>query len=106
MKVEFSNLYKSHRNHKKIISQIKKLIKKNQFIGGPEVKSFEENFSKYQQVQYCVGVGNGTDALEIAIESLNLPQGSEIIVPANSFIASAEAVTRTGFNIIFCDVCI
>jgi dTDP-4-amino-4,6-dideoxygalactose transaminase len=47
--------------------------------------------------------GNGTDALEIAIESLNLPKGSEIIVPANSFIASSEAVTRVGHKVVFCD---
>ena len=82
---------------------ITSVINESAFIGGKYVKQFEENFSEYQQAQYCVGVGNGTDALEIAIEALNLPQGSEIIVPANSFIASAEAVVRTGHKIIFCD---
>ncbi len=82
---------------------ITSVINESAFIGGKYVKQFEENFSEYQQAQYCVGVGNGTDALEIAIEELNLPQGSEIIVPANSFIASAEAVVRTGHKIIFCD---
>lgn len=73
------------------------------FIQGEYVQQFEENFAEYLQAQYCVGVGNGTDALEIAIEALELPQKSEIIVPANSFIASAEAVGRSGHHIVFCD---
>lgn len=73
------------------------------FIGGKHVHEFEDNFAEYQQAKYCVGVGNGTDALEIAIESLELDKGSEIIVPANSFIASSEAVTRAGYKVVFCD---
>jgi dTDP-4-amino-4,6-dideoxygalactose transaminase len=79
------------------------VICESAFIGGKYVKQFEENFGDYQQAKYCVGVGNGTDALEIAIEALELPHESEIIVPANSFIASAEAVSRTGHKIVFCD---
>ena len=80
------------------------VINDSEFIGGKYVQQFEEGFSNYLQVKYCIGVGNGTDALEIAIESLNLPKGSEIIVPANSFIASAEAVVRTGHKVVFCDI--
>ena len=103
--IKFLDLHAQYSSIKnEIDNAITSVINESAFIGGKHVKQFEENFSKYQQVQHCVGVGNGTDALEIAIEALNLPQGSEIIVPANSFIASAEAVTRTGFNIIFCDV--
>lgn len=79
------------------------VISESAFIGGKYVKQFEEHFADYQQANYCVGVGNGTDAIEISIEALDLPKGSEIIVPANSFIASAEAVTRTGHKIVFCD---
>jgi len=48
-------------------------------------------------------VGNGTDALEIALEGLAFPPGSEVLVPANSFIATAEAVTRAGLRVVFCD---
>ena len=67
------------------------------FVGGEDVESIRVRRSpRYQQVSHCVGVGNGTDAIEIAIEALALPGGSEVIVPANSFIASSEAVTRTG----------
>jgi dTDP-4-amino-4,6-dideoxygalactose transaminase len=85
----------------KVVSDV---IRESAFIGGKYVEQFEENFSNYQQAKCCIGVGNGTDALEIAIEALDLPKGSEIIVPANSFIASAEAVTRAGHKVVFCDV--
>jgi dTDP-4-amino-4,6-dideoxygalactose transaminase len=83
---------------------IKDVIQKSNFIGGSAVRQFEENFANYIGSKYCIGVGNGTDALEISIEALKLPAGSEIIVPANSYIASAEAVTRSGHDVIFADV--
>jgi dTDP-4-amino-4,6-dideoxygalactose transaminase len=86
-----------------IDAAISSVISKSAFIGGSFVGKFEEEFATYQQTQYCIGVGNGTDALEIAIESLGLPVGSEVIVPANSFIASSEAVTRSGCRVVFCD---
>jgi dTDP-4-amino-4,6-dideoxygalactose transaminase len=86
-----------------IDAAIQSVIKDSAFIGGKYVAQFEENFSKYIGVNHCIGVGNGTDALEIAIESLELPKGSEIIVPANSFIASAESISRCGHKIVFCD---
>ena len=82
---------------------INAVIVKSAFIGGEYVRQFEEEFASFIQVQHCVGVANGTDALEIAIESLDLPRGSEIIVPANSFISSSEAVTRQGHHVVFTD---
>lgn len=105
MKIIFLDLYKQYLSIKKEIDgAISSVINETAFIGGKYVKKFEENFATYQQVEHCVGVGNGTDALEISIEALDLPKGSEIIIPANSFIASAEAVTRTGHKVVFCDV--
>ena len=82
---------------------ISQVINRAAFIGGAELKEFEEDFAKYQEAEYCIGVANGTDALEIAIEALDLPKDSEIVVPANSFIASSEAVTRSGHRVLFCD---
>ncbi|MDQ8177292.1 MAG: DegT/DnrJ/EryC1/StrS family aminotransferase [Gemmatimonadota bacterium] len=73
------------------------------FIGGPNVVEFEREFASYQQAQHCVGVANATDGLEIALEALELPTGSEVLVPANSFIASSESVTRTGHAVRFFD---
>lgn len=86
-----------------IDAAISQVISDSSFIGGETVSNFEDEFARYQGARYCVGVGNGTDALEIAIEALDLPAGSAIIVPANSFIASAEAVTRAGHEVVFCD---
>jgi len=80
------------------------VIEDSSFIGGKHVVQFEKNFAKYVSADYCVSVANGTDALEIAIEALEMTAGSEIIVPANSFIASSEAVTRSGHRAIFADV--
>jgi len=73
------------------------------FVGGQYVTEFEERFAGIAGTRFCVGVGNGTDALELAIEALELPPHSDVIVPANTFIATAEAVTRTGHNVVFCD---
>lgn len=80
------------------------VIETAEFVGGDKVKQFETVFAEYCDSQYCVGVGNGTDALEIALEAANLPNGSEVIVPGNSFIACAEAVTRTNHRVKFVDV--
>ena len=103
--IKFLDLYGQYLTIKDDIDKaISDTIKEASFIGGKNVKDFESNFSKYQQTEYCIGVANGTDALEIAIESLQLPLGSEIIVPANTFIASAEAVTRCGHKVVFADV--
>ena len=88
---------------KDIDKSIKQVLDESAFIGGKYVEGFERAFSNYNDLKHCIGVNNGTDALEIAIESLDLPKNSEIIVPANSFFASSEAVTRTGNKVIFCD---
>ncbi len=80
------------------------MVESGQFIGGPAVSNFEAEFSSYVGAQNTIGVGNGTDALEIALEALKLPRGSEVLVPANSFIASSEAVTRSGHIVKFVDV--
>jgi dTDP-4-amino-4,6-dideoxygalactose transaminase len=87
-----------------IDAAIAAVIAQSAFVGGPYVAAFEQQFARYLGVAHCVGVGNGTDALEIAIEALALPPGSEIVVPGNSFIASAEAVSRGGHRVVFADV--
>jgi len=102
--VKYLDLNKQYQEIKnEIDSAMANVITRSAFIGGEYVATFEREFAAYQEAVYCIGVGNGTDALEIAIESLELPKGSEIIVPANSFIASAEAVTRSHCKVIFCD---
>lgn len=74
------------------------------FVGGPYVSRFEEEFSAFTDARHVVGVGNGTDALTIALRALAFDPGFEAILPANSFIATAEAVTHAGGKPRFCDV--
>jgi dTDP-4-amino-4,6-dideoxygalactose transaminase len=104
MRVKFTHLYKLISEKKKIFSKIHSLIKNSEFVGGNEVLSFEKEFSSFTGARYCVSVGNGTDALEIAIKSLNLKSSSEIIVPNNTWISTAEAVVVNGHKVVLCDV--
>lgn len=102
--IKFLDLNSQYHQIKRDIDlAIEQVISESAFIGGEFVDAFETSFAEFQKAQFCVGVANGTDALEIAIEALALPSNSEIIVPANSFIASAEAVTRSGHKVVFCD---
>ncbi len=102
--VKFLDLKKQYTGIKDELDQaIANVLNETAFVGGKYVKQFEEEFAYYQDAKFCIGVGNGTDALEIALESLGIEKESEVIVPANSFIASSEAVTRSGYNVVFCD---
>ncbi|WP_125610494.1 DegT/DnrJ/EryC1/StrS family aminotransferase [Specibacter cremeus] len=66
------------------------------FIGGPAVGRFERSYAAYVGVTACVGVANGTDALELALRGVGVRPGGEVILPANTFVATAEAVARIG----------
>jgi dTDP-4-amino-4,6-dideoxygalactose transaminase len=74
------------------------------FIGGPHVEAFEQEFAAYCGTNHCVGVGNGTDALELALAGLGIGPGDEVIVPANTFVATASAVVTVGARPVFVDV--
>jgi dTDP-4-amino-4,6-dideoxygalactose transaminase len=74
------------------------------FIGGPDVRAFEEEFAAFTGRAHCVGVGNGTDALEFALRAAEIGAGDRVAVPANTFIASAEAVLRAGATPVPVDV--
>lgn len=103
-KIKFTNLYQLIPKKKVLIKKIEKLIKDAKFIGGKEVLNFEKNFSKFVSSRYCISVANGTDALEIAVKSLNLPENSEVVIPTNTWISTAEAVVNNNLKPIFCDV--
>lgn len=103
--IRFLDLVSQYRSiQQEIDAAIAGTIEKAAFIGGDALKRFEADFARFQHAEYCIGVGNGTDSLEIILEALDLPAGSEVIVPANSFIASSEAVTRAGHRVVFADV--
>jgi dTDP-4-amino-4,6-dideoxygalactose transaminase len=82
----------------------KTVLEHGRFVGGPEVERFEESFAAYCETTACVGVANGTDALELILAGLGIGPGDEVIVPTNTFIATAEAVCAVGARPRFVDV--
>lgn len=74
------------------------------FIGGSEIDAFEREYAAYIGVEHVIGVSNGTDALELAYRAVGVGAGDEVIMPANTFIATAEAVSRIGAIPVFVDV--
>jgi len=94
--------------YKKIQTQInnsiENVINSTAFINGPEVKSFQNNLEKYLDAKHVIPCGNGTDALQISLMSLDLKPGDEIITPDFTFIATAEVIAFLGLKPVFVDV--
>src|ERR1700748_1243509 len=80
---------------------MEKVMDKNAFSGGPFVASFEEKFAAWTGARYTVGVSNGTIALQLAFQTLGIGHGDEVIVPANTFIATAWGVSHAGATPVF-----
>lgn len=80
---------------------IKEVIAGNWFIRGKQTEQFEKNFAEYCGTKYCVGCGNGLDALSLLLRAYGIGQQDEVIVPSNTFIATALAVTQVGAIPIF-----
>lgn len=74
------------------------------YIGGPAVEAFEQSWAAYCGARHCVGLANGTDAILLALEALSIGPGDEVLVPANTFIATVEAIVRVGARPRFVDV--
>ena len=81
----------------------KRIIAETAFIGGAEVAAFEQEYAAFSGLPHCVGVANGTDALELALRAVGVSPGTEVILPANTFIATAEAVARAGARVVLVD---
>ena len=88
---------------KTIDSKIQKMVRESSFILGKYVEEFENNFSSFTKSKYTIGCANGTDAIEIVLRALNIKQNDEVIIPSNTFIATALAVSRCGAIPIFAD---
>jgi dTDP-3-amino-3,4,6-trideoxy-alpha-D-glucose transaminase len=87
-----------------IIERLTAVVNDGRYILGPEVQAFEREFAEYLGVRHVVGVANGTDALTIALRAAGVGPGDEVVVPAFTFYASAEAIPPTGATPVFCDV--
>jgi UDP-2-acetamido-2-deoxy-ribo-hexuluronate aminotransferase len=94
--------------HQKIQQQldeaIARVIQSAKYINGPEVAEFSHNLSLYLDVSYVISCANGTDALQIAMMALNLKPGDEVILPAFTYVATAEVIKLLGLTPILVDV--
>ena len=83
---------------------INQVLKSTQFILGENVEKFEKEFARFCGTKYAIGVGNGTDALYLVLRACEISKGDEVILPVNTFIATAEAITLNGAKPIFVDI--
>ncbi len=103
--IKFLDLHKQYESIKDEIDRaIFNVITDTAFIKGKYVREFEENFAHKIGIKHCIGVGNGTDAIYITLKMMGVGVGDEVIVPANSWISSSEAVSLTGAKPIFVDI--
>lgn len=104
-RIPLINLQQQHAPlHDEILRAWQTILHSTQFVNATEVASFEVAFSNACETQHCIAVSNGTDALILALHALGVQAGDRIAVPANSFIATAEAVSLVGAIPVFIDV--
>src|ERR1700687_69915 len=97
MKVPFVDLQTDHNSiRKELDDAYHRVMDAGHFIFGKELQQFETNFAIYCQAKHCIGVANGLDALHLIIRAMGIGEGDEVIVPANTFIATWLAVTYAG----------
>jgi dTDP-3-amino-3,4,6-trideoxy-alpha-D-glucose transaminase len=87
-----------------ILVKVGEVIAGGHYILGPEVRAFEEELAAYLGVAHVIGVANGTDAIAIALRAMGVGPGDDVVVPALTFYATAEAVAEIGARPVFCDV--
>jgi dTDP-4-amino-4,6-dideoxygalactose transaminase len=94
--------------HRQVADEVQrgwaKVLENTSFILGPAVGEFEQAFARFCGAAHCIGVANGTDALELVVRAAGIGPGDEVIVPANTFIATALAVARAGATPVLADV--
>lgn len=92
-----------HELDQELRNAFERVYKRSWYIEGVEDEAFEKAFAEYCTVNYCVGTGNGLDALMLALKAIGIGSGDEVIVPANTYIATALAVTYVGATPVFVD---
>jgi len=104
MKVEFYGHLRQYQNIKsEIDANIKQVLESGQYVMGPMLKQFEGELAAYHGTKYAIGVGNGTDAIWLALMALGIGQGDEVITHPNTFFATAEAIWIAGATAVFVD---
>ena len=103
--IPFLNLRLQYESIQSEIDQaVQSVFQQAQFIGGTPVKKFEKDFATLFGMPLCISTGNGTDSLFIILKALNIQAGDEVITPAFGCIPSAEVISLTGAQPVFCDV--
>ena len=104
MYVKFNDLSRIHKPIiKSSMSSFKKVVENSQFVLNKDIQNFENEYADFTGQKYALGCANGTDALEIILRGLDIGAGDEVIIPVNTFIATALAVSRTGATPVFVD---
>ena len=97
MRVPFVDLAQAHAELQgEIEAAVNRVLRSGCYVLGPEVEAFESEFATYCGTRYCIGVGNGLDALRLILMALDIGPGEEVIVPANTYIATWLAVSQVG----------
>lgn len=94
--IPYLDLTHSYQDHDQLLAITAEVIQSGWYILGPQVTAFEQAFAGYCQAEYCVGVGNGLEALEMMLRAAGIGEGDRIIVPANTYIATLLAITALG----------
>ena len=103
--IKFFDIYNQDKKiHYNFIKLIKNHFKKSDYILGKSVRVFEKNFSIFTESKYSISCANGTDALYLALKSLNLPKNSEVIVPAMTWISTVLSIINNNLKPILVDV--
>ncbi len=107
MRIQLLDLQKQYEEIKKETDEaVINVVSSGAYIMGRNVKSFENEFAQYTGVKHAISVGNGTDALVIALKAMGIGQGDEVITTAYTFFATAEAISFVGAVPVFVDVCL
>ena len=103
-RVPFVDLGWQHRHvEEEVAAGFARVLANTSYIDGPDVAAFEADFATYCGTRRAVGVANGTEAIELVLRGLGIGAGDEVVIPANTFIATAEAVVRAGANPVLVD---
>src|SRR6058998_3973985 len=104
-KIPLVDLVTPHQElEEELVSVFKTALKTAGFVGGPMVEEFEREFAEFCEVQYCVGVGSGTDALRFALIAAGVQSGDTVVTVPNTFIATTEAISQAGARPDFVDI--
>jgi len=105
MKIPFVDLHAQYASIKADIdAAMQRVVDRTAFIGGEDLKKFEAEFAVFCTAKVCVGCGNGTDALYLALRALDVGRGDEVITVSHTFIATTEAISQTGAKPVFVDI--